>query len=147
VTPELKQRLKEAGAAKRAQTKLLKDIPPGGLQIACDHADEAGLDPTIKPGTTVYYLKRATPEQVAALQARIPWVVKEVWAYNVRGKRPVICFNARYLAAVLHFAVSHPGRYLSASAWVRQEELDVTVVQSAYSKLNTAYNRIARLAE
>lgn len=138
-----KQMLRERAAAKRAKVTLLKDVPPEGLQIGCDYVEEhLELSPAIEPGGVVRYLRRASAAQVAALQARIPWVVKEVWAYNSRGRRPVVCFATRFIYEVLKFAVNDPSKYLGDAAWVRPEELEVTVVQSAYSKVNTACRRI-----
>lgn len=115
---EVKAELRQVNEAKRKTLRLLKDVPPEGLQIACDYVEgELELSPAISGGR-VCYLKYASEDQILALQARIPWVIKRVHLpapAQLDGKNYAerVCFDARFLNAVLKFAVTTPHTYLS----------------------------------
>jgi hypothetical protein len=131
MTAEAKARLLEIQANRRAKIRLLKDCTPDDLAVMCDYVEsEKGMDPTIAVGTRVCYLKYASPEQVAALQARIPHVTKEVVVpFDAHGSPMAtatkVCFSVFYIREVLTTAVTQPGKYLSRVLEVVGHDIDI----------------------
>lgn len=114
MTPEVKAILRER--AKKKRGVLLKDCTPDDFLVACDYV-ESELGVTLLPplkwlereGTkwVPSYLKYAKPEQIAALESRIPFVRCRL-AIPGPGRKPfriVTLFDTRFLSSVLRFLV------------------------------------------
>jgi hypothetical protein len=63
--------------------------------------------------TDVRYLKYATPEQVAALEDRLPYVLAHLQRPRTMQVDVRSCFHARYLEVVLKFATTAWAKYAS----------------------------------
>lgn len=114
MSEQVKERLRQIQAAKRAKKRLLKDMEPVDLLVACDWVEEHGTDPS---GEMYAYLRYATPEQVEALVGRIPSEVRRVWAYGNPDGREVRCFRSRFLVAVLQFLGLDSNKYMTVMSY------------------------------
>jgi hypothetical protein len=117
MTPEMKARLAEIKARNRG--KLLKDVTPQEILVACDWAEE--MRPVEDTLWVPSYLKYASEAQVAAFAGRLPHLVHEVGIWHLPGQpdtRRVMLFHTRTLWLALEFLTGANAKKYSRCASV-----------------------------
>ncbi len=112
---ETKDKLREYSRKKRAKTRLLKDVPPEELAIACDWVKENGKaveDVERMVGRQVAYLSRASAAQLQVLRANLPSANVQFGGWT--GFREVY-LKVSLLAALRFLGVDKPEKYVKVA--------------------------------
>ena len=108
MSEEIKARLREA--ARRKRGRLLKDVSPEELLIACDWAEDQGCDVVLAESDLAYW-KWIERWQLLNLLDRLPY--REcVVASGPGGGRHVLAFRCSFCVAVCRFCGIDANKYL-----------------------------------